>query len=58
MFVHSPQSHLGKSTEEVEVRLLFFLGWWFSTFLMLSPLNTVPHVVATPSHKIIFIATS
>ena len=32
---------------------------WFSTFLMLEPFNTVPHVVVTlpPSHKIIFVAT-
>ena len=30
---------------------------WFSTFLMLRPLNTVPHVVGTPSHKVIFVAT-
>jgi hypothetical protein len=33
------------------------LNQWFSTFLMLQPFHTVPHVV-TPNHKIIFIATS
>ena len=26
---------------------------WFSTFLMLRPFNTVPHVVVTSNHKII-----
>jgi hypothetical protein len=33
---------------------------WFSTFLMLCPFNTAPHVVVTPppSQKIIFVATS
>lgn len=31
---------------------------WFSTFLMLRPLKTVPHAVATPSHTITLIATS
>jgi hypothetical protein len=36
----------------------FPLVQWFSTFLMLWPFNTVPHVVVTPNHKIIFIATS
>ena len=34
------------------------LEQWFSTFLMLWPFNTVPHVVVTPNHKIIFVATS
>jgi hypothetical protein len=33
------------------------LEQWFSTFLMQQPFNT-PHVVVTPNHKIIFIATS
>lgn len=33
------------------------LSQWFPTFLMLRPLSTVPHVVVTPKHKIIFIAT-
>ena len=31
---------------------------WFSTFRMLRPFNTVPHVVVTPNHKINFLATS
>jgi len=26
---------------------------WFLTFLMLWPLDTVPHVVVTPNHKIV-----
>jgi hypothetical protein len=35
------------------------LEQWFSTFLMPRSFNTVPpHVVATPNHKNIFIATS
>jgi hypothetical protein len=29
------------------------LEQWLSTFLMLRPFNTVPHVVVTPSHKTI-----
>ena len=28
---------------------------WFSTFLILWPFNTVPHVVVTPNHKIILL---
>lgn len=31
---------------------------WLSTFLMLRPLNTVSHIVLSPNHNIIFIATS
>lgn len=27
------------------------LGQWFSTFLMLWPVNTIPHVAVTPNHK-------
>ena len=36
------------------------LLWWLSSFLMLRPCNSVPHVMVTPppKHKIIFIATS
>lgn len=33
------------------------LTQWFSTFLMPLPLNTVPHIVVSPNHKLIFIAT-
>jgi hypothetical protein len=29
------------------------LKQWFSTFLMLGPFNTVPHVLMTLKHKII-----
>ena len=29
------------------------LEQWFSTFLMLRPFNTVPHVVVTPNHEVI-----
>jgi hypothetical protein len=32
------------------------LEHWFSTFLMLWPFNTVPHVVVAPNHKIILVA--
>ena len=28
------------------------LDQWFSTFLILRPFNTAPHVVVTPTHKI------
>ena len=31
---------------------------WFSNFRMLTPFNTVPHIVVTSNYKIIFIATS
>ena len=34
------------------------LDQWFSTLLMLRHFSTVPHVVVTPNHEIIFIATS
>jgi hypothetical protein len=30
----------------------------FSTFLMLQPFSTLPHVVVTPNHEIIFVASS
>jgi hypothetical protein len=30
----------------------------FSPLLMLQPLNTAPHVVVIPNHKIIFVGTS
>lgn len=30
----------------------YLLGQWFSTFLLLGPLDTVLHVVVTPNHKI------
>ena len=30
----------------------------FSTFLMLQPFNTVPHVVMTPNNKMVFTALS
>jgi hypothetical protein len=30
----------------------------FSTFLMLGPLNTLPHAVVTPDHKIVLVAVS
>jgi hypothetical protein len=33
------------------------LGQWFSAFPMLRPFNTVPHVVVTPNHKMIFTST-
>ena len=36
---------------------LHYLNQWLSTVLLL-PLNTVPHVVVTSDHEIIFIATS
>ena len=31
---------------------------WFLSFLVLQPFNIVSHVVVTPNHNIIFIATS
>jgi hypothetical protein len=34
------------------------LEQWLSTFLMLQPFKTAPHVLVTPPTKIIFIATS
>jgi hypothetical protein len=33
------------------------LEQWFSAFPVLQPFTTVPHVVVTPSHKMIFLAT-
>jgi hypothetical protein len=38
--------------------LLLGLEQWFSTFLMLWPFNTAPHVVVTSDRKFIFVATS
>lgn len=32
-------------------------GQWFSTFLMPQPFNTGPHIMVTPNHEIIFMAT-
>lgn len=34
------------------------LGQWFPAFLTPRPFHTAPHVVATPSHNSIFVATS
>ena len=34
------------------------LRQWFSAFLMLSSINTAPHVVVNPNHKTILVATS
>ena len=39
-------------------RVLAFKYQWFTAFLMLWPFNSVPHVVVTPNHKIIFVTTS
>jgi hypothetical protein len=49
-----------KTGKDMKLSILGFsvLEQWFSTFLMLLPFNTVPHVVLIPNHKIIFIATS
>lgn len=44
--------------------LLLVAAWWhsleqwFSTFLVLRPFTTVPSVLVTPNHKIIFSGTS
>jgi len=34
------------------------IGQWFATFLILQPINIVPHVVVTSNHKIIFTAAT
>lgn len=41
---------------EEDIKML--LGQFFSTFLVLQPFNTAPHTVVTPTHTILFIATS
>ena len=33
----------------------YVLEKWFSTFLMLQPIKTIPHVVVTPNLKIILL---
>ena len=33
------------------------LDQWFSTFIMLGPFNTLPHVAGIHNHGIIFVAT-
>lgn len=58
-------SNLGVGTEaetwEEQCLLACFLwlapplAWWFSTFLILIPFNTVPHVVVTPDCKILLL---
>ena len=37
---------------------LVLLQQWFSTFPMLRPFSSVPRVVMTPNHNIVFVATS
>lgn len=44
------------------IKMKHLLCWdilyqWFSTFLMWWPFSTVPHVMVTPNHEIIFIDT-
>lgn len=38
--------------------MLYRTGEWFSAFLVLQSLNTVPHAVVTSEHKIVFIVPS
>ena len=45
MFIH----HAGLALPQ------FHLDQWFSTFLMLRPFNTVPHLVVTPNYKVILL---
>jgi len=40
------------------LQLSYPLAQWFSMFLMLRALNTVPYAVVTPNYKINFVATS
>lgn len=40
------------------VFVLDFIKQWSPTFLLLWPLNTISHVVVSPSHKFILIAAS
>lgn len=45
-------SLLSSALQMCSTRPSLRLEQWFSVFLMLPPLNTVPHVVGNPSHKI------
>ena len=47
-----------RRADPLVVREELTLELWFSTFLTLRPFNIAPHVVVTPNHKIIVIATS
>jgi hypothetical protein len=50
--VLSGQGHIVNIWELLLLFLsLFSLHEWFSTFLMMGPFNTVPHVAVTPNHK-------
>ena len=42
---------------KIGLRLGYGIAQGFSAFLMLGLFNTVPHVVVTPNHKVIFVAT-
>jgi hypothetical protein len=42
-------------SRQVYIQNNCILEQWLSTFLMLGPFNTVPHVVVTPKHKMISI---
>jgi hypothetical protein len=56
-FLQDTQGHKGHISmyHSAEVNMQH-LEQWFPT-LKLQPFNTVPHVVLTPKHKIIFAAT-
>ena len=49
--VHTSQA--GVVTTALHLQILVVR--WFSTFLMLCPFNTVPHVMVTPNHNIILL---
>ena len=46
---NSPVAEEGSMTHSVS------LEQWFTTFLTLRPLNTVPHVVVAPNHKLVYL---
>ena len=59
LYISQSTDYILMKSYDHEPNLTLHLEQWFSTFLMPRSFNTVPpHVVATPNHKNIFIATS
>lgn len=53
---HRETQELGQVTSTLHLASIDAIDQRFSTVLMLRPFNTVPHVVVTPNHSIIFVA--
>lgn len=58
VFSRIMEKWLRKLERNPQIQESSILEQWFSTFLILPLLNTVPEVVVTLNHKIMFVVTS